>query len=276
MRELAIGNVWEDLCRVRERAPLVHNITNLVVMNTTANALLAVGASPVMAHAPEEVEEMVALAGALVVNIGTLSSPWIAAMRLAARRARELGRPWLLDPVGAGATRLRDAAAAGLVALRPDVVRGNGSEIAALAGPDGIGPDGIGQDGTTKGVDSTRSAEAALSEAQALAARIGAVVAVTGAVDLVTDGPRVCRLANGNALMARVTGLGCTASALAGAFLAVQPDRFQAAVSALAVLGVAGEIAAEGAAGPGSLQLRLLDTLYGLDRAALAGRLRIG
>lgn len=266
MRELAIESVWGDLCRVREKAPLVHNITNLVVMNTTANALLAVGASPVMAHAPEEVEEMVALAGALVVNIGTLSSPWIAAMRLAARRARELGRPWLLDPVGAGATRLRDAAAAGLVALRPDVVRGNGSEIAALAG----------LDGTTKGVDSTRSAEAALTQAQTLAARTGAVVAVTGAVDLVTDATRVCRLSNGDALMARVTGLGCTASALTGAFLAVQPDRFQAAVSALAVLGVAGEIAAEGAAGPGSLQLRLLDTLYGLDRAALAGRLRIG
>lgn len=259
-----IDAVWDDLCRVRAQAPLVHNITNLVVMNTTANALLALGASPVMAHAPEEVEEFVALAGALVVNIGTLSSPWIAAMRLAARRARELGRPWLLDPVGAGATRFRDETAAALLALAPAVIRGNGSEIAALAA----------RNGSTKGVDSTLGSEAALDPARALARRTGAVVAVTGAVDLITDGEKLVRLANGHPMMTRVTGLGCSSSAVLGAFLAIQPDRLRAAVSALAVFGIAGEIAAEGAAGPGALQLRLYDALYALDRPTLAARLR--
>lgn len=263
-----IEAIWDDLCQVRKTAPLVHNITNYVVMNTTANALLAVGASPVMAHAAEEVEDMVALAGALVVNIGTLSPSWADAMRLAARRAREIGRPWLLDPVGVGATRLRDNVAASLMDLRPDVVRGNGSEIAALAAAT---PGTV----TTKGVDSTLGSEAGLTSALLLAARTGGIVAITGAIDYITDGTTTHRIANGHPLMARVTGLGCTASSLTGAFLAVQPDRLRAVVSALAVFAIAGELAAEGAPGPGTLQLRLYDILYGLDRDTIAARLRV-
>lgn len=259
-----IEPLWAAVQRVRERAPLVHNITNYVVMNNTANALLAIGASPVMAHAAEEVEELVAISGALVINIGTLSSPWIAAMRLAAHRARALGKPWLLDPVGVGATSLRNQTAAALSALGPSVIRGNGSEILALAGATAI----------TKGVDSTQSSSAALDAARELARATGGVVAVTGAIDYVTDGQRLCTIQNGHPLMARVTGLGCSASALIGAFLAVEPDPLSATAYALATFGVAGELAAEGAPGPGSLQLRLLDALHTLDRGALAARVR--
>ena len=258
-------SLWDALSAVRERAPLVHNITNYVVMNNTANALLALGASPVMAHAVEEVEDLVGLSGALVINIGTLSEPWIAAMRLAAVRARDAGVPWLLDPVGAGATRFRNETAAELVGLRPNVVRGNGSEIMALAGAAGA----------TKGVDSTASSEAAVDLAKHLAAHTGGVAAVTGAVDYVTDGERVHSVSNGDPMMSRVTGLGCSASAVIGAFLAVENDSLAATVHALAVFGVAGEIAAEGAAGPGSLQLRLLDALHALDRSTLEKRARI-
>ena len=258
-----VESTWSAIQRVRERAPLVHNITNFVVMNTTANALLAIGASPVMAHAVEEVEELSAIAGALVVNIGTLSSTWIAAMRLAARKAQDVGTPWVLDPVGVGATALRSQTAASLMALRPSVVRGNGSEILTLAGAHAA----------TKGVDSTVTSASALEAAQALARNGGGVVAVTGAVDYVTDGVRVLEVHNGHPLMARVTGLGCTASALIGAFLAVESDPLIATHAALTMLGVAGELAAAAARGPGSLQLHLLDALYALDESTLAARL---
>lgn len=255
---------WAAIERLRASAPLVHNVTNYVVMNTTANALLAIGASPLMAHAPEEIDELVGLAGALVVNIGTLSSAWIAAMRLAARRAGEVGKPWVLDPVGVGASGLRTSTAASLLALRPTVVRGNASEILALGGAVGA----------VKGVDSTASSSAAVDVARTLAQRTGSVVAVTGAIDYVTDGTRVAEVAQGVPLMARVTGLGCTASALIGAFLAVEHNPLDAAANALTVLGVAAEVAAERAEGPGTLQLYLLDALYRLDRDTLAARVR--
>ncbi|SER38242.1 hydroxyethylthiazole kinase [Faunimonas pinastri] len=261
-----IDDIWNCLRRVREAAPLVHNITNFVVMNNTANALLAAGASPVMAHAPEEVEDFVAISGALVVNIGTLSSDWIAAMRLAALKAGAAGKPWVLDPVGVGATAFRSATAAVLVEIGPTVVRGNASEILALA-------DAATE--ATRGVDSTVSSDLSLEAARRIAAVTGGVVAVTGATDYVTDGRDVHALRNGDAMMGRVTGLGCSASALVGAFLAVEPDPLLATTAALAVFGVAGEIAAENAPGPGTLQLRLYDTLYALDRQALQSRLRL-
>lgn len=253
---------WAAVEQLRASAPLVHNITNYVVMNNTANALLAIGASPLMAHAPEEVDELLAIAGALVVNIGTLSSSWIAAMRLAARRAGELGKPWVLDPVGVGASSLRTSTSSSLLALRPSVVRGNGSEILALGGAVGA----------VKGVDSTASSTVAVDVARTLAQRTGCVIAVTGATDYVTDGTRVAEIAQGVPLMARVTGLGCTASALIGAFLAVVPNPLDAAATALTVLGVAAEVAAERAEGPGTLQLYILDALHRLDRATLAAR----
>ncbi len=254
------------LAAVRARAPLVHNITNYVVMNNTANALLALGASPAMVHATEEVEEFVSISQALVVNIGTLSTPWIKAMDKAAAAANACGIPWVLDPVGAGATVLRTETAADLARLRPACIRGNASEILVLAGATGE---------TTKGVDSTRTSADALAPARQLALTSGAIVAVTGATDYVTDGHRTLALANGHPLMAKVTGLGCTASALVGATLAVEPDRLAAVAAGLSFLALAGEIAAEKSPGPGSLQLHLLDALYQLDAATIAQRLKI-
>ena len=257
---------WENLARVRAAAPLVHNITNYVVMNNTANALLAVGASPAMVHAVEEVEEFVAISRAVVINIGTLSPRWVDAMRLAVLRATRAGIPWVLDPVGAGATTYRTAVAADLAGARPTVIRGNASEIMVLAGSVGV---------VGKGVDSAHATETALAPARALARVSGAIVAMTGVVDYVTDGDRVTAIRNGHAMMSRVTGLGCTATALVGAFLAANSDPFAATVAALATLGVAGELAAEHSPGPGSLQVHLLDALYQLDQSTLEQRARV-
>ena len=265
--DISPDDIWRALQRVRAEAPLVHNITNYVVMNSTANALLAAGASPAMVHAEEEVEEFVSISRALVVNIGTLSPRWVEAMRLAVRRAGERGIPWVLDPVGVGATEFRTTTAAELAALGPTVVRGNASEILVLSGS--VGAAG-------KGVDSTASSSDALGPARTLARETGAIVGMTGATDYVTDGARTVAIANGHPLMARVTGLGCTASALVGAFLGANPgEPFIATVAALAVLGVAGEVAAERSPGPGSLQLHLLDALHAMDEATLASRARV-
>ncbi len=254
------------LAQIRGRNPLIHNITNYVVMNNTANALLAIGASPAMVHAGEEVEEFVALSQALVVNIGTLSPAWVKAMDLAACAANARKVPWVLDPVGAGATVYRTSTAAAFANLRPACVRGNASEIMVLAGATAEKP---------RGVDSSRGSNDALAAARRLAATTGGIVAVTGATDYVTDGDRLLGLRNGHPLMARVTGLGCTATALVAAALAVEPDRFDAVAAGLSYLALAGEIAAEKSPGPGSLQLHLLDALHLLDGATIARRLKI-
>lgn len=240
------------LTAIRERHPLVHNITNYVVMNVTANALLALGASPVMAHAPEEVEEMVGLADALVLNIGTLSASWVEAMAKAARAARRRDCPIVLDPVGAGATRYRTESARWLMREgRPRVIRGNPSEILALSG----------RAGGTRGVDATATVEAAREAAETLAREWMDVVAVTGPEDFVTDGTRTCRIRNGHPLLGRMTGSGCVASALTGAFLAVDNDAWLAATAALIVLGQCGEQAAAETNRPGTFAVRLLDAL---------------
>ncbi|MFA5056830.1 MAG: hydroxyethylthiazole kinase [Opitutaceae bacterium] len=254
------------LDEIRARQPLVHNITNYVVMNNTANALLALGASPAMVHATEEVEEFVALSQALVINLGTLSQPWIKAMDKAAIAANARGVPWVLDPVGAGATALRTDTAADLARLHPACIRGNASEIMVLAGT---------TTEKTRGVDSSHSSADALAPARQLAKATGAIVAVTGATDYVTDGTRLVSLANGHPLMAKVTGLGCTATALVGAALAVEKDRLAAVAAGLSFLAIAGEIAAEKSAGPGSLQLQLLDALHLLDAATIRRRLKV-
>ena len=263
---LTAEGVWEDAAAIREHGPLVHNITNYVVMNSTANALLAIGASPVMAHAVDEVADMVALAGALVVNIGTLSSAWVEAMHVAMREADRRGTPIVLDPVGAGATEYRTSTAGALIAdVTPTIIRGNASEIMAVAEAGA----------TTRGVDTSESSASAAGPAERLAARTGAVVVVTGATDLVVSSSTTLALDNGHPLMARVTGLGCTASALCGAFAAVQPDAVRAAAHATAVTGIVGELAAEQAAGPGTLQLHLLDRLHTLTAEQIADRLRV-
>lgn len=245
----------ENLARVRATKPLVHNVTNFVAMNFTANVLLAAGASPVMAHAENEVEEMVALAKALVLNIGTLDDAWIAAMLKAGKKASELGVPIVLDPVGAGATRLRTEAAKRILAeTKVALVRGNASEILALGG-------GAAK---TRGVDAADSVEAAAERAGALARELDVSVAITGAVDYVTDGKRVARVANGHPWMGRVTGTGCGATAIIGAFAGVDADPVSAAATALAYYGLAGEHAADGAAGPASFAVRFLDALDAL------------
>lgn len=259
------SDIGAALQKLRATSPLVQNITNYVVMNTTANALLALGASPAMVHAAEEVEEFVSIAHALVINIGTLSPPWISAMRLAATAARAHNKPWVMDPVGAGSTALRSSTALSLLQLKPSVVRGNASEILAL---------GRANRSATRGVDSTDSSTSAVKIGEHLATTYGTVVVISGAIDYVTDGDRLLAVESGDPMMTRVTGLGCTATALIGAFLAIEPDALLASAYAMAVLGVAGEIAAERSPGPGSLQLNLLDVLYTLDEEALS-RVRI-
>jgi len=251
---------------VRTRKPLVQNVTNFVVMNSTANALLAIGASPAMVHAPDEAAEFARLADSVVINIGTLSTEFVAGMRAAVTGARGKGAPWVLDPVGVGATAWRTRIADDLATLGPAVIRANASETIALAGR---------ARAATRGVDSTATGDDAHDSAALLVGTTGAVIAVTGAVDRVVDGARVASIANGDARMAQVTGLGCTATALVGAALAVEPDAFVAATAGLAWLGIAGEIAAAGSAGPGSLQVKLLDELATLDGATIAARLRL-
>jgi hydroxyethylthiazole kinase len=258
--------VWASLEQVRGQRPLVHNITNFVAMDLSANALLAVGAAPAMIHAEAEAAEFARLASALVINIGTLSPPWVAAMRDAAAAARAAGRPWVLDPVGCGATAYRTGVARELAAMGPTLIRGNASEIMALAGR---------KPGATRGVDSSDSAEAARAAAGTLAVEQGCVVGVTGEVDIVTDGRRELRVSGSHALLTRVTASGCALSAICGAFLAAEPDPLLATAHAFAVFAVAGERAAAGAAGPGSLRVRLLDELHGLDAAALQMGVRI-
>jgi hydroxyethylthiazole kinase len=264
---LTPDSVWADVTAIREKAPLVHNITNYVVMNTTANALLALGASPVMAHAEPEVEEMVGFAGALVINIGTLSDPWIRAMEAAARRASDIGVPIVLDPVGSGATGYRTRTAGFLArTFRPALVRGNASEILSLCN----------QGAGTKGVDTADSSHAALDAAVSLGRETGGVVCVTGETDYVVGGPEILSVRNGHPMMPRVTGLGCTASALCGAFLAVNPRFDLAAAHAMAVMGMAGEMAARTAKGPGSFQTAFLDSLYLMTEADVRELLRAG
>ncbi len=251
------------LGRIRAEKPLIHNITNMVVTNITANAVLNIGALPVMAYAPEEVEEMVSVAGALVLNIGTLSAGEVEAMLLAGRRANELGIPVVFDPVGAGATRFRTASAQRLLGqVKMAVIRGNAAEIATLGG----------FSAQIRGVESVGAGAALAEVAQATAQKYGTIVAITGKRDYVADGERLVAVDNGHPLMAAVTGTGCMATAVTGAFAAVEKDYLMAAASALVCFGLAGELAAEGAGGPGSFQGALFDRLYHLDaEQVLAG-----
>jgi hydroxyethylthiazole kinase len=271
MTDNVAAKLPENLQAIRDRAPLIHNITNLVVTNLTANALLALGASPAMVESTDEVAELARIADALVVNLGTMSSDRAAAMRIGAHAAREARRPWVMDPVAVGALGYRSRLACELLAEGPAVIRGNASEISALAALQGAGA----AVASGKGVDSTLASEAALAAAKSLAGKIGAVVAVSGAVDYVTDGARVISIANGHPIMTRVTGMGCTATALIGAFLAVSDDPFAAAVQASIVMAVAGEMAMEMAAGPGSFQVAFLDLLHALEGAAILARAKL-
>ena len=257
----------DTLRRIREHKPLVHQITNYVVMNETANATLALGALPVMAHAPEEVEEMVGLASALVLNIGTLSSDWVYAMLRAGRAATTRGIPIVLDPVGAGATAFRTETAKRILdEVDVTVLRGNAGEVATL----------VGVPAEVRGVESIDAAEDAAEHARRAGEMLGLVASVTGPVDHVSDGRTVLSVSNGDAMLATVTGTGCMSSALTGCFLAAKPDSpLEAAAEALAAFGVAGEDSAREARGPGSFHVGLYDALAALDPETLDGRARI-
>ena len=252
---------------LRERKPLIHQITNYVVMNETANATLALGALPVMAHAVEEVEEMTRLASALVLNIGTLSERWVEAMFLAGAAASERAIPVVLDPVGAGATGYRtDTARRILDVVDVTVLRGNAGEIATL----------VGARAEVRGVESISTGIAPAELAVQAARLLGVIASVTGPVDHVSDGERVLTVSNGHELLATVTGTGCMSSAMTGCFLAAKPgEPLEAAAEALAAFGVAAEDAAAGADGPGTFHARLYDALYALDPATLDGRARV-
>ena len=253
-----------DLAAIREGKPLVHQITNYVVMNETANATLALGALPVMAHAMEEVEEMASAAGALVLNIGTLSEHWVEAMLLAAKAANRAGVPVVLDPVGAGATRLRTETAKRILdEAEIAVVRGNAAEVATLAG----------EEAEIRGVESMAAGGPELARSAAKA--LGCVTAVTGPVDHVSDGQNSYAVANGHELLGRVTGTGCMATAMTGCFLAVQRRPLQAATQALVAFGVAAEDAASEAKGPGTFHAALYDALAALDPDTLDERAKV-
>ena len=252
---------------VREGKPLVHQITNYVVMNETANATLALGALPVMAHAGEEVEEMARLASSLVLNIGTLSGHWVEAMLLAGGTANARSIPVVLDPVGVGATTYRtDTAKRMLDLIDVTVLRGNAGEIATL----------VGASAEVRGVESISTGMEPAELAREAARRLGVVASVTGPVDHVSDGERVLAVANGHELLATVTGTGCMSSAMTGCFLAGKPSEpLEAAAEALAAFGVAAEDAAASAGGPGTFHALLYDALYALDPDSLDGRARI-
>ena len=259
--QLSAEDLWEDVLSVRALSPLVHSITNFVAMNFNANMLLALGASPVMAHAIEEVEEMAGISQALVLNIGTLDESWVRAMGMAKKRARSKGVPVILDPVGAAATSYRNHCITELISIDPpNIIRGNASEIMSVAGLSVL----------TKGVDSSASSDHAIDAAITLARKIDGTVCISGQIDHVIDGRgRHLTLSNGSPLMTKVTGVGCSATAMIGAFSAVQPDWFRATVAAMAYLGVAGEIAERKTkitgGGSGSYQINLLDAVDLLD-----------
>ncbi|HEY5662280.1 MAG TPA: hydroxyethylthiazole kinase [Gaiellaceae bacterium] len=252
---------------LRDRKPLVHQITNYVVMNETANATLALGALPVMAHAREEVEEMVSLAGALVLNIGTLSEPWVEAMLVAGTAANAAGTPVVLDPVGAGATRYRTESAEQILTdVDVTVLRGNAGEVATL----------VGVAAEVRGVESMAAGDDPAELARVAARKLNVVASVTGPVDHVSDGEQSLAVANGHELLASVTGTGCMSSAITGCFLAAKPDEpLEAAAEALAAFGVAAEDAARNANGPGTFHVNLYDALAALDPETLDARVKI-
>lgn len=256
----------EILRKVREARPVVHNVTNYVVMNSTANVLLAMGASPIMSHAPEELEELIRIAGVCVINIGTLSTGWVPSMTRAAELCSQIGKPYVLDPVGAGATQLRTETAAEIIRWAvPAAIRGNASEILALSE----------KGGATRGVDSVHAVHDAIDAANELARLHGTVVAATGVQDFVTNGDMGLVVTGGHQLMEYVTGTGCAASVVTAAFIAVDDDPLVASASGLAYFGLAGEKAAGAAHAPGSFWVKLLDALYEITPEELAQKARI-
>jgi hydroxyethylthiazole kinase len=252
--------------RVRSVSPVIHHLTNWVTIYDCAQVVKALGASPVMAHAPEEVEDMVRLAGALVLNIGTLTREMVTAMKLAARGANTRGIPVILDVCGAGATAFRDRMSFELLdEVKIDLIKGNASEVARISGVPV----------QTKGVDAAEVQADLEAVAQSLAFKRRCAVVITGPDDLVVDGSRRFIVHNGHFLMSRLVGTGCMAASVMGTFAAMEPDLVLAAAAGLVCFNVAAELAAELAAGPADFKTKLLDCLYELDEPTLAARRRV-
>ncbi|WP_058914363.1 hydroxyethylthiazole kinase [Entomohabitans teleogrylli] len=247
------------LQQLRLQSPLVHCMTNDVVQTFTANVLLALGASPAMVIEPQEAAQFSAIADSLLVNIGTLTRERGVAMEQAIVSANQAGKPWVLDPVAVGALDFRSRFASELLAMRPAAIRGNGSEIMALAGVSSGG----------RGVDTTDPAAAALPAAAKLARETGAVVAVSGEVDYVTDGSRTLAVSGGDKLMTRVVGTGCALSAVVAACCGLGGDRLLAVAAACQFMSRAGSLAVARSSGPGSFTPAFLDALYQLSPEAL-------
>lgn len=264
---LHFGSFAEDCCKIRQTSPVIHNITNYVAMSISANALLAIGASPIMSSEPEEMEEIVAMSSALTINLGCLERKQIEAMRIAAATAVRLDRPWVLDPVGAGASRLRTGTALELITkYSPSVIRGNASEIMSLAGASA----------RNHGVDSAEESRIASVYAVSLARKYNCIVSTSGPTDYITDGKEIISISNGDPIMPAVTAMGCTASAMTASFLAVRDDALEAAASAMALMGLAGEQAAAGCQGPGSFAVKFIDTLACIDPVQAQKNIRYG
>jgi len=253
----------DALIKVREQRPLVLNLTNYVVMNPTANALLALGASPIMAHAEQELADMAHIASSAVINIGTLDEAWLPRYKLVLSEMRALGKPVVLDPVGAGASRLRTQTCLDLLeADGISLLRGNASEILALAGAAQA----------TKGVEATAGSDAALQAATLLHQRYGATVCISGAIDYVVEDDICAKLTGGHTYMPLVTGTGCTSSALCGAMLAMAATSASGSAYAMAIMALAGEKAAASAQGPGTFWPQFIDALYAISPESLALR----
>ena len=258
--------IWSDLNLIRQKNPLIHNITNYVVMNSTANALLALGASPIMAHAPEEMEEMVTISSALVLNIGTLDLSWIQSMNRAAKVAKQKKVPIILDPVGSGASKLRTATCLDFLKNEyPAVVRGNGSEIQSL----------VGSLVRTKGVDSSLCSDVATDAGKHLSGTYHCVVSISGEIDVNIKNDDIIIIKNGHPLMTKVTGMGCTATTYIAAFHAVNPNALQASAHAMALVGIAGELAQNRSSGPGSFQTAFFDSVFNLTFEEIENQLKV-
>jgi hydroxyethylthiazole kinase len=257
------ARLGELLAKVRAANPLVHNITNMVVTNFTANGLLSLGASPVMAYAVEEVADMAKIAGALVLNIGTLNETEIAAMIIAGKSANQHGVPVIFDPVGAGATAYRTEAARKIIKeVNVSVLRGNAAEIANVAG----------ETWEIKGVDAGHANGNPVELAVSTAKKLGSIIVITGKDDVITDGNTTYVAHNGHPMLTKVTGAGCLLTSVIGAFAAVEPDLLAASLAAVSIYGVMAEIAAAKSAsqGPGSFQIEFLNQLSLVTAADVA------
>ncbi|KAK9058443.1 hypothetical protein SSX86_023285 [Deinandra increscens subsp. villosa] len=258
---------WSYLSTLRQQSPLIQCITNLVSMDLMANTLLAAGASPAMIHSILEIPDFTPHTQSVLINVGTLTPEWLPAMKAAAGVANQFGKPWVLDPAAVGASGFRLKACLELIELKPTVIRGNGSEIISLS---------MASIGSGKGADSLHESSDALEAAKSLAKSSGAIVAISGSVDFVTDGQRVVGAHNGLPMMQKITASGCAVTALIAAFVAIDPTHaFEATASAFSVFGLAGEIGMGSAKGPASLRMHLIDSLYALDQETVLHRVKI-